>query len=93
MYSANYYSYDDVKLLFRYYHAVIDGAITGMRKRSQMQKKIGALLASKYAITLHIDNDSVLLARNNHEYYELSGKARDWSGEIMDVVKGFRGSD
>ncbi|MCR4657435.1 MAG: ParB N-terminal domain-containing protein [Lachnospiraceae bacterium] len=93
VYSANYYSYDDVKLLFRHYSAVIDGAITGMRKRSQMQKKFGSILSGKYKTTLHIDNDSVLLAQNNPEYYALNGNARDWSSEIMDVVKGFHAGD
>ncbi len=90
VYSANYYSYDDVKLLFLHYSAVIDGAITGIRKRSQIKKKTGALFKEKYSATLHIDNDSVLVAQNNPEYHVLSGNARDWSSEIMDIVKGFR---
>ena len=89
VYSANYYSYDDVRALFLHYRAQIDGAITGMRKRSQMQKKMGALIAGKYDTTIHIDNDSVLVAKNGPEEYNLSGNPRDWSSEIMDVVKGF----
>ena len=89
VYSANFYSYDDVRALFLHYRAQVDGAITGMRKKSQMQKKMGALIAGKYKTTIHIDNDSVLVAKNGPEEYSLSGNPGDWSGEIMDIVKGF----
>ena len=89
VYSANYYSYDDIRALFMYYRVQVDGAITGMRKRSQAQKKMRALIAGRYETTVHIDNDSVLVAKHGPEEYSLSGSPGDWSGEIMDIVKGF----
>ncbi len=90
VYSSNFYSFDDVKAFFRHYSAPVDGAITGMRKKSQMKKNMGSLIAEKYKTTLHIDNDSVLVAKSAPEEYSLSNNPREWSGEIIDIVKGFK---
>lgn len=88
IYSSTFYSNDDVEAFFRHYHANIDGAITGFAKRTGSFEKIQAMFDDKYAITLHIDNESVLLTQERPMDFALSGNPKEWSGEIMDIVKG-----
>ncbi len=90
LYSAGYYSYDDIEIFFRHYKAHIEGAITGTAKKNNMRKRMEKLLSDKYVSTLHIDNETVLLAKNDPQEFAIKGNSGEWSREIMDIMKGLK---
>ncbi len=96
VYSANYYSIDDVKRYFRRYSVNVDGIITGTSKKkvteSEAEKTMAKLIANKYGQTVHIDNDSVLVTHSQSRDFEeiaLESTGADWSKEIMDKSKSY----
>lgn len=93
VYSANYYSIDDVKSFFRHYSVNVDGIITGTAKKKQNPTKADAemeqLIANKYQETLHIDNDLILLTHketDDFQEYELNANAEDWSRKAITII-------
>ena len=93
VYSANYYSIDDVKSFFRHYSVNVDGIITGTAKKKQNPTKADAemeqLIANKYQETLHIDNDLILLTHketDDFQEYELNANAEDWSRNAITII-------
>ncbi len=93
VYSANYYSIDDVKSFFRHYSVNVDGIITGTAKKKQNPTKADAemeqLIANKYQETLHIDNDLILLTHKetgDFQEYELNANAEDWSRNAITII-------
>ena len=94
VYSAKYYSIDDIQRFFRAYSVHVDGIITGTEKRkasnsaSAVQRE--KLIASKYKQTLHIDNDMVLATGDiegaKYKKYELNVPDDQWSRKAIDVI-------
>ena len=96
VYSANYYSIDDVQRYFRRYSVNVDGIITGTSKKkvseSEAEKAMAALFANKYGQTVHIDNDMVLVTQSNSKDFEevpIEATGSDWSKEIIEKSKSF----
>lgn len=92
VYSANYYSIDDVRDFFRCYGVHVDGIITGMAKdkKSTAANKAGMekLIANKYSVTLHVDNDMILRTKKNTgEFQEISlDPGEGWSKEAIAAI-------
>ena len=94
VYSAKYYSIDDIQRFFRAYSVHVDGIITGTEKRkasnsaSAVQRE--KMIASKYKQTLHIDNDMVLATGDidgaKYKKYELNVPDDQWSRKAIDVI-------
>ena len=93
VYSANYYSIDDIKKFFRCYSVNVDGIITGTARKKQSASSRTAsmeqMIANKYSETLHIDNDMILLTRKNSgsfEEYEIKSEPAEWSKTAMSII-------
>lgn len=94
VYSAQYYSIDDIQRFFRAYSVHVDGIITGTEKRkasnaaSAVQRE--KMIAAKYKQTLHIDNDMVLMTGDvegaKYKKYDLSVPADEWSRKAIDII-------
>lgn len=94
VYSAQYYSIDDIQRFFRAYSVHVDGIITGTEKRkasnaaSAVQRE--QMIAAKYKQTLHIDNDMVLMTGDvegaKYKKYDLSVPADEWSRKAIDII-------
>jgi len=92
LYSSNYESIDDVRDYFRCYGVHVDGIITGMAKdkKNTASRKAGVekLIANKYSVTLHLDNDMILRTeKNTGEFQEFSlDPGENWSKEAVAVL-------
>ena len=94
VYSAKYYSIDDIQRFFRNYHVHVDGIITGTEKRKASNAasavKREKMIADKYKQTLHIDNDMVLLTGDiedaKYKKFELDVPEDEWSRKIIDTI-------
>ena len=93
VYSKRYYSTEYIQMLFKCYHVQIDGIVTGTgRKAKNMEaqkKKLQALIAKKYPLTIHIDRHSLLcISGESKDYmeYPLTGNEMTWSQEIMNII-------
>jgi hypothetical protein len=93
VYSANYYSIDDIRSFFRHYSVNVDGIITGTAKKKLHPTKADAemdqLIANKYQETLHIDNNMILLTHKetgDFDEYELNANAEDWSRNAITII-------
>ena len=94
VYSAQYYSIDDIQRFFRAYSVHVDGIITGTEKRkasnsaSAVQRE--KMIAAKYKQTLHIDNDMVLMTGGvegaKYKKYDLNVPADEWSRKAIDII-------
>lgn len=92
VYSANYYSIDDIKDYFKQYAVNVDGIITGTAKKkassSKAEKNMEKLVANHYPETIHIDNDLVLETNGRGtEYREFQIDTESgWSKEVIRIV-------
>ena len=92
LYSSNYESIDDVRDYFRCYGVHVDGIITGMAKdkKTTASRKAGMekLIANKYAVTLHVDNDMILRTeKSTGEFQEFPlDPGENWSKEAVAVI-------
>ena len=93
VYSADYYSIDYIRNLFRMYHAHVAGIVTGTARKapkgSHTKEQLENRMKEKYPLTLHIDNSAVTrIDSSAKEFteYPLSGEGESWSKEIMDVI-------
>lgn len=93
VYSANYYSYDDIRDFFKCYRVHVDGIITGMAKdkKAVTEKKgeVEKLFSNKYAVTLHIDNNMILRTeKGNADYkeHELNVSDEFWAKEAISAI-------
>ncbi|WP_034450303.1 ParB N-terminal domain-containing protein [Butyrivibrio sp. AE2032] len=94
VYAADYYSIDDIQKFFRAYSVHVDGIITGVAKREQNQSesvmRMEKLIANKYAKTLHIDNDLILVTRGKtgeFEEYEINSSEEEWARKAITVIE------
>ena len=96
LYSANYESIDDVRDYFRCYGVHVDGIITGMakdKKRTTSQRAdIEKMIANKYTVTLHVDNDLILCTeKGTKEFQEFPlDPGENWSKEAIAVIEGLK---
>lgn len=92
LYSSNYESIDDVRDYFRCYGVHVDGIITGMAKdkKNTASRKAGMekLIANKYSVTLHLDNDMILRTeKSTGEFQEFPlDSGENWSKEAVAVL-------
>ena len=92
VYSANYDSIDDVRDYFRCYGVHVDGIITGMAKEKKStasnQAGMEKLIANKYAVTLHVDNDMILRTqKNTGDFQEIPlDPGENWSKEAIAAI-------
>ena len=100
LYSAEFYSTDYIRNLFRKYHVKIDGVMTAIGKRGKEDgdagKKLEKMITDKYRYTVHIDNDSVLqIIRGTKEFrdFPLKGEEADWSKEVMGAITAIEQSE
>ncbi len=94
IYTAGYYSFDYLKYYFRHYHVPVTGIVTGTSRKapagSGILKELEKLAAVKYALTLHIDNETVLRTTGGSQgfdEYRLSGSSATWSREVIEVLE------
>ena len=93
LYSSQYHSADAVLDYFRRYHVKVAGVVSASGRKIFQRvndMKVEKLIREKYRQTLHIDNDMVLLTRNDvkePQEFDLSGAPETWSQEIMDVIE------
>ncbi|MCR4621151.1 MAG: hypothetical protein K5663_03635 [Clostridiales bacterium] len=83
-----------IKRLFELRHVKVTGIVTGSGRSEKAneaeKKKLTELLAQKYKVTLHIDNDSVLCVESwakAYKDYKLSGSDASWAQEIMGIIE------
>ena len=93
VYSANYYSIDYIRSLFRMYHAHVAGIVTGTARKApkdtHTKEQLENRMKEKYPLTLHIDSTAVTLIDSRTKQFSefpLSGEPETWSKEIMDVI-------
>ena len=93
VYTADYYSIDEISGFFRAYSVNVDGIITGLAKQrenhSESAARMEKLIANKYSRTLHIDNDLILLTRKDtgeFEEYELNAPAEEWARSAITII-------
>ena len=93
VYSANYYSMDYIRDLFRMYHTRVAGIVTGTGRKApkgtHTKEQLEKRMKDKYPLTLHIDNTAITrIDSSKKEFAEfpLSGSNESWSREIMDVI-------
>ena len=93
VYSANYYSIDDIQRFFRHYSAHVDGIITGTAKRKNNNSESAVarekMIADKYKQTLHIDNDMILMTGDigaKFKRFDLNASPDEWSRKVIDII-------
>lgn len=92
IYSSKFYSTDYIRDLFKRYHVHVTGIVTGTSKRKQFKDEKNAmqdLYAKKYLMTLHVDNDSVVMIDNkakDFKEFNITGEA-NWSKAVIDIIK------
>lgn len=94
VYTAKYYSMDDIRDLFKQYTVKVDGIITGTGRKTKGQteskKRVEHLFAEKYVQTLHIDRDMVLRTfadTKDFEDYPVGGSGADWARAVLAVLR------
>ena len=97
VYTKHYYSLDDVEHCFEKRRAGVTGVVTGTGRKTMKNLAPGDraenLIADKYDVTIHIDNDMLLKTSRKtggFEEFPLKGTAGDWSREIMDIIQGMK---
>ena len=90
VYSANYYSLDYLKQLFKRYHVKVDGIVTGMAKKSKEAKsRIDKLIADKYKTTIHIDRSLVLVTNTGSKDFiekEIDQDNTNWAMKVKKII-------
>jgi hypothetical protein len=94
VYSADYYSIDDIKKFFKKYQVNVDGIITGTGKKNnkntEAAKNMEKLIANKYARTIHIDNDMMVVTHGStgeFQDYEIDAPAEEWSKKVLNILQ------
>ncbi|SCY30577.1 ParB/RepB/Spo0J family partition protein [Butyrivibrio sp. INlla14] len=93
VFSANYYSIDDIRKFFRKYTVHVDGIITATAKKevynTEAAKNMKELITNKYKETVHIANDSLLITHGKGEEFkdfELDPDDEGWAREIITIL-------
>ena len=93
VYAHEYYSIDDIRGFFKGYSVYVDGIITGIGKKQKAEmesaKRMEKMISSKYAETVHIDNNMIIVTRGragDFEEYELTGPEEEWAKNAITVL-------
>jgi hypothetical protein len=93
VYSAYFYSIDDIRRYFKYYSVNVDGIITGTAKKkkdgSDARKDMDKLIANKYDTTVHLDNDLLLVTRGKTKEFDeiaIEDQGEKWSKNVMEAI-------
>ncbi len=93
VYSAYFYSIDDIRKYFKYYSVTVDGIITGTAKKkkdgSDARKDMDKLIANKYDTTVHLDNDLLLVTRGKTKEFDeitIEDQGEKWSKNVMEAI-------
>ena len=93
IYSAKYYSMDQIQHLFRHYHAKVAGIVTGTGRKGpqsyDIKENLKKLLSQKYKVTIHIDRHTVQrIDKELGKIEEINiGSSMSWSGEVIEIMK------
>ena len=94
VYAADYYSIDDIQKFFKAYSVHVDGIITGIGNQEQNNtasaKRMKELIANKYSMTLHTDNESILETHNTEkefEEHEINASEEEWSKQTIAIIE------
>lgn len=94
VYSADYYSIDDIKKFFKKYSVNVDGIITGTGKKkntnTEAAKNMEKLISNKYSTTIHIDNDTVVAThgkKEDFEDYDINVPLSEWSKKVISIME------
>ncbi len=97
VYSANYYSIDDIQRFFKHYNAHVDGIITGTMRKDEFKAERNAKrekkISDKYKVTLHIDNDMILATGDvgaKFKRFDLETTPGEWSNKVIEVIEEFQ---
>ena len=98
VYSANYYSVDDLRKYFKRYAVSVDGIITGMKKKVSQndRKKMDELFANKYKKTLHIDTGMIVETKargGDFREAEINTEPKAWSASVIEALDGFESDE
>ena len=96
VYSADYYSIDDIRDYFAKYAVTVDGVITGTKKKRKdggsEYSDVEKLISGKYKETIHVDNDLVLVTHSMSKDFDeaqIRCSPAEWSREVIAAVEGF----
>ncbi|WP_029232049.1 ParB/RepB/Spo0J family partition protein [Butyrivibrio sp. VCB2006] len=100
VYSSQYYSIDNIALMFKKYSVQVDGIISGSGKKGiydeQKVTSLKELITGKYKTTIHIDNDMVVVTKGkgaDFEEYEIRSNDELWSKDVIDLFEKMRKQD
>ncbi len=93
VYSANFFSVDDIRRFFAHYAVSVDGIVTGLKgksvKKSGAARKMEELFKNKYSRTLHIDREMVLSTNTGSGDFReeaVQAPAQNWSSAVIDAI-------
>ena len=96
VYSADFYSIDDIRDYFAKYAVTVDGVITGTKKKRKdggsEYPDVEKLMSGKYKETIHVDNDLVLVTHSRSKDFDeaqIRCEPAAWSREVIAAVEGF----
>ena len=93
VYTSAYYSVEYIRAFFRRWNVRLTGIVTGTERKggreTLMGKEVKKMLETKYASTIHIDNNLMIRTHEGSkefEEYSLSGSPETWAREILDIL-------
>ena len=96
VYSGDFYSIDDIRAYFKRYSVLVDGIITGTKKKRKdggnESPGVEKLITSKYNETLHADNNLVLVTHSRSKDFEeaqIDCIPSEWTREVIAAVERF----
>ncbi len=93
VYTAGYYSTDDIRRLFKRFRMPVTGIVTGMGRKKpdgvDMVQELSKLMESTYRSATHIGQDLVFrttVGQHGIETYDLTADPDTWSLRVMDII-------
>jgi len=93
VYSANYYSFKQIQMLFMLYQTRVTGVVTGTARKGNLAARFHESLkknvSEHYSTTLHIDEHTLLRVNSStgeYDEYPIDGTDSQWSSKIMDLI-------
>ena len=94
VYTANNLSLDYLRYYFKHYHTHVDGIITGAARKmedgSRLQEELSKAINAKYAVTVHVDNSTVVRTvrdRSTFDEFPLTDGGDGWVQEVVKVFE------
>ena len=93
VYTANNLSLDYLRYYFKHYHTHVDGIITGAARKmedgSRLQEELSKAINAKYAVTVHVDNSTVVRTVRDGSTFDEFPLTDGGDGWVREVVKVF----